>query len=75
MIEVIKVRTPLYPSTGRVGLIAVSDYIFAIGGVSGSSNNLSSVEVFDPENQSWSSAPPMRCHHGAVNVALMPSPT
>lgn len=58
--------------TGRVGVVAVSNHIFVIGGVDGSSS-LNSMEVFDLEKQSWSSGPSMRWQHGGVSVGLISS--
>ena len=59
----------MYFFAGRLGVVAVSDQIFAIGGVDGSSN-LSTVEVYSIERQCWSSGPPMRYHCGGISVAL-----
>ncbi|KAL5516005.1 hypothetical protein EMCRGX_G001261 [Ephydatia muelleri] len=59
----------IYESS-RIGVVAVSNHIFAIGGVDGSSN-LNSMEVFDPDKQSWSSGPSMRWQHGGVSVGLI----
>lgn len=50
-------------------MVAIATSIYAIGGYDGLSN-LNSVEVYDLDNEEWSSAPPMNIHQGGVSVAV-----
>lgn len=54
---------------GRVGVAAIAKKIYAIGGYDGLSN-LNSVEVYDTNEDAWSTAPPMHTHQGGVGVAV-----
>lgn len=58
-------------SAGRVGVAVLSNQIYAIGGYDGLAN-LSSVEVYNPDTQEWTPAPPLTCHQGGVVVAVIP---
>lgn len=55
---------------GRVGVAAVGNQVYAIGGYDGVSN-LSSMEVYDIQREEWLPAPHMRKHYGAVGVAAI----
>lgn len=55
---------------GRVAAASVGNQIFAIGGYDGASN-LSSMEVYDIQQEEWRAGPPMRKHYGAVGVAVI----
>ena len=59
------------PSAGRVGVAVLSNQIYAIGGYDGLAN-LSSVEIYNPETQEWTPAPPLISHQGGVVVAVIP---
>ena len=57
---------------GRVGVTVLSNKIYAIGGYDGLAN-LSSVEVYNPDTEEWTPAPPLTCHQGGVVVAVIPT--
>ena len=54
----------------RVALVANMGKLWAIGGYDGDSN-LSTVEVYDPDTNSWSFAAPMCAHEGGVGVGVI----
>ena len=56
---------------GRVGVVAIANQIFAIGGYDGLTN-LNTVEVYSVDEEVWSTAAPMKCHQGGVGVAVIP---
>ena len=56
---------------GRVGVVAIANQIYAIGGYDGLSN-LSSVEVYNVDEKEWGAAAPMNRHQGGVGVAVIP---
>ena len=56
---------------GRVGVVAIANQIYAIGGYDGLSN-LNSVEVYNVDEEEWSTASPMNRHQGGVGVAVIP---
>ena len=56
--------------SGRVGTVSVGKKVYVIGGYDGGAN-LSSMEVYDIENQEWTLAQPMAKHYGAVGVAVI----
>ena len=56
---------------GRVGVVAIANQIFAIGGYDGLTN-LNTVEVYSVNEEVWSTAAPMKCHQGGVGVAVIP---
>ena len=55
---------------GRVGVVAIANQIYAIGGYDGLSN-LSSVEVYNVDEKEWGAAAPMNRHQGGVGVAVI----
>lgn len=54
----------------RAALVANMGKLWAIGGYDGDSN-LSTVEVYDPDTNSWSFAVPMCAHEGGVGVGVI----
>ncbi len=60
----------MFQCVGRVGTISVGKKLYVIGGYDGGAN-LSSMEVYDIENQEWTLAQPMAKHYGAVGVAVI----
>ena len=56
--------------SGRVGTVSVGKKVYVIGGYDGGAN-LSSMEVYDIENQEWTLAQSMAKHYGAVGVAVI----
>lgn len=54
----------------RAALVANMGKLWAIGGYDGVTN-LSTVEVYDPEKDSWSFASPMCAHEGGVGVGVI----
>lgn len=54
----------------RAALVANMGKLWAIGGYDGISN-LSTVEVYDPEVNSWTFAPSMYAHEGGVGVGVI----
>lgn len=57
----------------RVALVANRGMLWAIGGYDGVSN-LSTVEVYDPEKDTWFFTNPMCAHEGGVGVGVIPMP-
>ena len=55
----------------RVALVATYGKLFAIGGYDGSSN-LSSVEVYIPDTDTWTFVKDMCAHEGGVGVGVLP---
>ena len=56
---------------GRVGVVAIANQIFAIGGYDGLTN-LNTVEVYSVDEEVWIPAAPMKCHQGGVGVGVIP---
>ena len=54
----------------RVALVADMDRLWAIGGYDGM-KNLSTVEMYNPETNTWSFVASMESQEGAVGVGLM----
>lgn len=54
----------------RAALVANMGKLWAIGGYDGISN-LSTVEVYDPETDTWSFSSPMCAHEGGVGVGVL----
>lgn len=54
----------------RAALVANMGKLWAIGGYDGDSN-LSTVEVYDPDTNTWSFASPMCAHEGGVGVGVI----
>lgn len=54
----------------RAALVANMGKLWAIGGYDGDSN-LSTVEVYDPDTNTWSFATPMCAHEGGVGVGVI----
>ena len=54
----------------RVALVADMDRLWAIGGYDGM-KNLSTVEMYNPETDTWSFVASMESQEGAVGVGLM----
>ena len=50
----------------------MSNQLYAVGGYDGLTN-LSSVEVYNPDLDEWTLAPPLTYHQGGVVVAVIPS--
>lgn len=57
----------------RVALVANMGRLYAIGGYDGVSN-LSTVEVYNPELDSWEFITSMCAHEGGVGVGVIPLP-
>ena len=55
----------------RVALVADCGKLYAIGGYDGVMN-LKSVEVYEPDEDVWTMAPPMHAHEGGVGVGVIP---
>lgn len=55
----------------RVALVSNMGKLWAIGGYDGVSN-LASVEVYDPQSNSWSFVAPMCAHEGGVGAGVIP---
>lgn len=55
----------------RVALVANMGKLWAIGGYDGISN-LPTVEVYDPNTDSWSFVSAMCAHEGGVGVGVIP---
>lgn len=55
----------------RVALVAYMGKLWAIGGYDGVSN-LSTVEIYDPQTDSWTYGEPMCAHEGGVGVGVIP---
>lgn len=55
----------------RVALAANMGKLWAIGGYDGESN-LSTVEVYDPETDTWTFVAPMCAHGGGVGAGVIP---
>ena len=55
----------------RVALISNSGKLYAIGGYDGL-KNLNSVEMYDPESNTWSFGASMCAHEGGVGVGVVP---
>ena len=55
----------------RVALVADMDRLWAIGGYDGM-KNLSTVEMYNPESDSWSFVASMESHEGGVGVGVIP---
>ena len=54
----------------RVALVAYMDRLWAIGGY-GARKNLCTVEMYNPETNTWSFVASMESQEGAVGVGLM----
>lgn len=57
----------------RVALAANMGKLWAIGGYDGESN-LSTVEVYDPQADTWTFVASMVCHGGGVGAGVIPNP-
>ena len=55
----------------RVALVADMDRLWAIGGYDGM-KNLSTVEMYNPETDTWSFVASMESHEGGVGVGVIP---
>jgi kelch-like protein 18 len=55
----------------RVALVANAGKLWAIGGYDGVSN-LSTVESYDPDTNTWSFVASMCAHEGGVGVGVVP---
>jgi len=56
----------------RVGVASSGNKLYAIGGYDGMTN-LSSIEIYNPEEGTWSLAGNMNRHEGGVGVAAIPN--
>ena len=56
----------------RVALCATWRKLYAIGGYDGQSN-LKTIEVYNPETNTWTYGTPMAKHEGGVGVGVIPS--
>lgn len=56
----------------RVGVASSGNKLYAIGGYDGMTN-LSSIEIYDPEEGTWSLSGNMNRHEGGVGVAAIPN--
>ena len=54
----------------RVALVSNMGKLWAIGGYDGNSN-LTSVEVYDPQQKSWSFVASMCAHEGGVGAGVI----
>ena len=54
-----------------MALVADMDRLWAIGGYDGM-KNLSTVEMYNPESDSWSFVASMESHEGGVGVGVIP---
>ena len=55
----------------RVALVSNMDRLWAIGGYDGM-KNLSTVEMYDPDQDKWSFVAAMESHEGGVGVGVIP---
>lgn len=55
----------------RVALVATYGKLYAIGGYDGLAN-LNSVEMYDPEKDTWKFVQSMCAHEGGVGVGVVP---
>ena len=62
---------PMHIKRSRMALVANCGKLYAIGGYDGLSN-LSSMEVYDPEENKWTFAASMCAHEGGVGVGVLP---
>ena len=62
---------PMNVMRSRAALVSNMGKLWAIGGYDGMTN-LSTVEVYDPETNSWSFAASMCAHEGGVGVGVIP---
>mgnify|MGYP003729839947 CR=1 FL=1 len=65
MVTVMNVRR------GRVGVVTSGNKVYAIGGYDGMTN-LTTMEIYDPEEGAWELAGNMGRHEGGVGVAALP---
>lgn len=56
---------------GRVGVVTSGNMVYAIGGYDGMTN-LTTMEIYDPEEGNWQLAGNMGRHEGGVGVAALP---
>ena len=60
-------------SRSRVALVANMGLLYAIGGYDGC-NNLSTVEIYNPDTDNWVLVSSMCAHEGGVGVGVIPCP-
>lgn len=65
-----KFVAPMNVKRSRAALVANVGKLWVIGGYDGT-NNLSSVEYYDPSNDTWTFASPMSAHEGGVGVGVI----
>lgn len=65
--------TPFATSSGRelLGVGVVNDIIYAVGGSTDGTNNLSTLETYDPVTDSWTTETPMPTPRGGLGVGVI----
>ena len=62
--------TPMPTARGGVGVAVVDGKIYAIGGLNGNNQPVSTTEEYDPQTNGWTSKMPMPTHRSGFAIAI-----
>ncbi|VDN29827.1 unnamed protein product [Gongylonema pulchrum] len=66
-----KPLSPMHLKRSRVSLVSNAGFLYAIAGYDGTSN-LSSMEIYNIEEDNWILAASMVAHEGGVGIGVVP---